>query len=117
VSLDPLGGRRLATRYIRRVIFRQRDSADSYGVPHSMSLGLWLAQTKGSPVDRRDLALITVTGAVRKSDPFAVTKDSASQPAFVAAATSSATQGRPGRGEGCAIIILPMKIAGHRRLK
>jgi hypothetical protein len=34
VSLDTLGGRRPATRYIWRVIFRQRVSAARYGVPH-----------------------------------------------------------------------------------
>jgi hypothetical protein len=34
VSPDTLGGRRLETRYIRRVISRQRVFAHGYGVPN-----------------------------------------------------------------------------------
>jgi hypothetical protein len=45
------------------------------------------------PVDRHDLALITARDAVRRSDPLTITKDSALEPASVAAATSSAAQG------------------------
>jgi hypothetical protein len=93
VCLQPLGSRRLETRYIRWVIFRQRVSAGSYGVPHLQSSGPWLALTKGRAVDRQDLALITATDAVRRSDPLTITKDSALEPASVAAATSSAAQG------------------------
>jgi hypothetical protein len=42
----PLGGRRLETRYICWVIFRQRVAAGRSGVPHLKSLGSWLAVTK-----------------------------------------------------------------------
>ena len=45
------------------------------------------------PVDRHDLTLITATDALRRSDPFTITKDCALEPASVVAATSSAAQG------------------------
>jgi hypothetical protein len=53
------------------------------------------------PVDRHDLAVIT---ALRRSDPFTITKDSALKPAVTAAATSLAVHGAE-RGRGGAIII------------
>jgi len=59
---------RSLTRTVRhrspmRLPLWQRVSAYSYGVPHLMSSGPRLALTKGSLVDRHDLALITATRA------------------------------------------------------
>jgi hypothetical protein len=46
--------------------------------------------------------LTTATDAVRRSDPFTITKDTALEPASVAMATSLPAHGAE-RGRGCAI--------------
>jgi len=93
VRLHPLGGRRPETRYIWWVIFRQRVAAARTASPRLKSSGPLARPAKRSPVDRQDLTLITATDALRRSNPFIITKDSALEPASVAAATSSAAQG------------------------
>jgi hypothetical protein len=51
-------------------------------------------------------SLIPATNGLRRSEPITITKDSAREPAFVAAATWPAARSAE-REEGCAIIILP----------
>jgi hypothetical protein len=44
--VEVIGSRRLETRYIRWVIFRQRIAADRYGVPRLKSSGRWLKRAQ-----------------------------------------------------------------------